>query len=129
MIASVTPAESALIVAWTTGGASRFPYLWLRDNCGCALCRDPRSGQRLFDAVDLPAEPSPARASLEDDVVITLWSGDNHESRYKSSWLSAHDPSPAARARRRQKRIHWGAEIANDLPQAVWPRVLADREE
>jgi gamma-butyrobetaine dioxygenase len=47
MIATVTTAENALSVAWAAGGPSRFPYLWLRDNCGCALCRDPRNGQRL----------------------------------------------------------------------------------
>jgi gamma-butyrobetaine dioxygenase len=129
MITTVTTAENALSVAWAAGGASRFPYLWLRDNCGCARCRDPRNGQRLFDAVDLPAEPHPARASIEDNAVVILWSDDNHESRYESAWLAAHDPSPAARARRRRKPIYWGAAIANNLPQADWPRVLADPQE
>jgi len=129
MIATVTTAENALSVAWAAGGASRFPYLWLRDNCSCALCRDPRNGQRLIDAVDLPAEPRPARASMEDNAVVILWSDDNHESRYESAWLAAHDPSPAARAKRRRKPIYWSAAIANNLPQGDWPRVLASPEE
>ena len=30
------------------------PPLWLRDNCGCADCRDPRNGQKLFQITDLP---------------------------------------------------------------------------
>jgi len=126
MIKSVTAVEGALSVAWDAGGASRFPYLWLRDNCTCPLCRDPRNGQRLFDALDLPAEPRPSRATAEGDAVSVLWSGEKHESRYAGGWLAAHDPSPAARARRRRHLTHWGAEIANDLPQADWPRVLAE---
>ncbi|MEU6367524.1 gamma-butyrobetaine hydroxylase-like domain-containing protein [Streptomyces sp. NPDC046931] len=30
------------------------PVTWLRDNCPCAQCRDPRSGQKLFQIDSLP---------------------------------------------------------------------------
>ena len=129
MIKTVTPAEGALTVAWAEGGASRYPYMWLRDNCACAHCRDPRNGQRLFDALDLPAEPRPERTAVKGDAVTVLWSGENHESRYPEAWLVAHDPSPSARARRRRHMVLWGAEIAGNLPQAGWPRVLAEPQE
>jgi gamma-butyrobetaine dioxygenase len=129
MIESVAARQDALDVAWAGGGSSRFPFIWLRDNCTCSLCRDPRSGQRLFDALDLPAEPRPVRVTAQGDGVTIRWSGEDHESRYAGAWLAAHDPSPEARARRRRHSIHWGAEIANSLPQADWPRMLAEPEE
>ena len=31
------------------GHALRYPAIWLRDNCPCAECADPRSGQKLHD--------------------------------------------------------------------------------
>ena len=96
MIRSVEPGNEALLVAWDTGGESRFPYMWLRDNCRCARCRDPRNGQRLFDALDLPAEPRPAAAAREADGVLVRWSGEEHESRYAGTWLAAQN-RPALR--------------------------------
>ena len=125
MIERIEQQDEALIVAWKGGGESRFPYLWLRDNCRCPRCRDPRNGQRLFDALDLPAEPRPTAASLEKADVAIRWE-EGHESRYAGAWLAAHDLSPAARARRRPDLRLWGAEIGNDLPRADWPEVLAD---
>ena len=32
----------------------RFPAIWLRDNCPCAECLDPGSGQKLKDITDIP---------------------------------------------------------------------------
>jgi gamma-butyrobetaine dioxygenase len=31
-----------------------FPAAWLRDNCDCPRCRDPRNSQKLFQITDLP---------------------------------------------------------------------------
>jgi gamma-butyrobetaine dioxygenase len=126
MIRSIESGNDALSVTWQSGGRSGFPHIWLRDNCRCGKCRDPRNGQRLFDALDLPAEPKPREARLENEAVVVRWAGEDHESRYPAGWLEAHDLSADARARRRVAHRHWGAEIANDLPQADWPRVLAE---
>ena len=54
------------------------------------------------------------------------WAGEGHESRYAAGWLAAHDLSSAGRRKRRPELRLWGAEIANDLPRADWPAVLAD---
>ena len=32
----------------------RFPAVWLRDNCPCAECVDPGSGQKLKDITECP---------------------------------------------------------------------------
>ena len=37
------------------GHMLRFPAVWLRDNCPCAECLDPVSGQKLTDITELPA--------------------------------------------------------------------------
>src|SRR5262249_9400023 len=112
MIERIEQQNEALIVAWKAGGESRFPYLWLRDNGRCPRCRDPRNSQRLFDALDLPAEPRPTLVVLEGSDVAIRWA-EGHESRCAATWLAAHDLSPAARARRRPGLRLWGAEIAN----------------
>ena len=39
----------------------RFPAAWLRDNCPCADCRDPLTGQRLLDLAGI-ADPVIASA-------------------------------------------------------------------
>ena len=36
------------------GHLLRFPAVWLRDNCPCADCLDPVSGQKLKDITELP---------------------------------------------------------------------------
>jgi hypothetical protein len=40
----------------TLAGPRGMPAAWLRDNCPCALCRDPVSGQRLLHITDIPAD-------------------------------------------------------------------------
>src|SRR5262249_28720019 len=127
MIRGIETDDFELYVDWEKGGRSRFPHLWLRDNCACASCRDPRNGQRLFDVVDLPAEPPRAEAGRAGGAVAIRWAAPaNHDSRYAVDWLAAHDLAPAARAARRPAPRLWDAAIANDLPQADWPAVLAD---
>jgi gamma-butyrobetaine dioxygenase len=126
MIESLAQESNGLTVTWSDGRSGRFPFLWLRDNCRCPSCRDPRNGQRLFDTLDLPAEPRPAEAILAEDAVLIRWAGEEHQSRYTATWLAAYDLAPDARARRRPQHRLWGAQIANDPPQADWPVVLAD---
>jgi gamma-butyrobetaine dioxygenase len=130
MIRCIEAGSEGLVVHWERGGeTTRFPYLWLRDNCACERCRDPRNGQRLFDALDLPAEPRPAQALLTQGEVAIRWAApDAHDSRYAAGWLAANDLAPAARAARQPKPRYWGAAIANDLPQADWPGVLGDEK-
>ena len=36
MIRSIEPGKDALAVTWQKGATSRFPFIWLRDNCRVA---------------------------------------------------------------------------------------------
>ena len=126
MISDVQQNEGALAVIWRSGGQSRFPYLWLRDNCNCPACRAPQSGQRLIDVLDLPAAPEPTQVVLRGNSVMLRWAGEDHESRYSAEWLKDHDFSPTARDMRRPHRRFWYADIVTDLPEADWPKLQAD---
>jgi len=65
--------------------------MWLRDNCACAECRDPRNGQKLFQITDLPQDLAvAAETAAEVDGAPgweVVWSPDGHRSRYADAWL------------------------------------------
>lgn len=83
---------------------TRPPAPWLRDNCPCAECRDPRTGQKLFQITALPA--GPAVGSVREAPAADGGPGwevvrqpDDHRSLYPARWLDAHGPGgPAYRA-------------------------------
>ena len=60
------------------------PPLWLRDNCPCAQCRDPRNGQSLFSITDLPSDLTVTHAS---GTTVTF--SDGHVSRFDPAFLDA----------------------------------------
>jgi gamma-butyrobetaine dioxygenase len=62
-----------------------FPAIWLRDNCPCPECRDPRNGQKLFGITDL----DPQVEIVETDGSAVTFS-DGHASRFDPAWLAAH---------------------------------------
>ena len=104
MIRSIEASKDALAVTWQKGSTSRFPFIWLRDNCRCAKCRDPRNGQRLFDTLDLPAEPKPAETRLDSEAVAIRWAGEDHDSRYGEWNESASLLELSSRGGRRLRR-------------------------
>lgn len=108
------------------------PAMWLRDNCPCADCRDPRSGQKLFQIGSLPADPrvaSVAAAGSEEPAVDVVWAPDGHRSTYPLSWLAACRPGrPGRRDRRTEdgKELWTARELAGRLPQAGWDAYLGE---
>lgn len=111
------------------------PPFWLRDNCPCAACRDPRNGQKLFQITELPAalavdtvhdsrtpDGAPARE--------VVWAPDGHRSVYAESWLGAHLPGAAAApgdGRTEDDKELWAAErFADGLPEADWTAYTTD---
>ena len=73
-----------LVVNWDHVAAlSRFHYDWLRDNCGCYECRNPKTGQRILRTVE-DAEPDSVKA--DDEQVEIKWK-DGHSSQFVLSWL------------------------------------------
>ncbi|MGY0235269.1 phosphonate degradation HD-domain oxygenase [Longispora urticae] len=95
------------------------PAVWLRDNCGCPECADPRSGQKLFGIADLPADLAVAEAHDDGTTVTVTFAPDGHVSTFARDWLLA----PAAP----DERTEDGKEFGADLASVSWPEFRADR--
>ncbi|MER5728143.1 TauD/TfdA family dioxygenase [Streptomyces sp. NPDC002138] len=108
----------------------RPPALWLRDNCPCADCRDPRSGQKLFQITDLPAALAVGSAresvtALGEPAHEVVWAPDGHRSLYPLAWLDAHAPGaggshPGDGRTEADKETWAAADLAGRLPEADW---------
>ncbi|MFJ1754345.1 TauD/TfdA family dioxygenase [Kitasatospora sp. NPDC088134] len=100
------------------------PY-WLRDNCPCTDCRDPRSGQKRFRIGDLPEDLAAVEAA-EDATGLTVRWSDGHRSHYPAGWDDHEEPDDRTE---HAKRLWQAADFACGLPEADWPAYLADPEE
>lgn len=102
------------------------PTYWLRDNCPCAECRDPRSGQKVFQVVDLPEDlVISAQCEMNGNLEV-LWS-DGHRSRYPLDWLGAEGDGDGRTEA--DKRLWAAADFARGIPEAEWEAYLADPAE
>ncbi|MFG2846631.1 phosphonate degradation HD-domain oxygenase [Kitasatospora sp. NPDC048296] len=102
------------------------PPYWLRDNCPCAECRDPRNGQKLFQINDLPSDLTIAASKELDGNLEVLWS-DGHRSRYPLTWL--HEEADGDGRTELDKRLWTAADFARGIPEADWAAYLADPTE
>ncbi|MGH3253491.1 MAG: 2-trimethylaminoethylphosphonate dioxygenase [Trebonia sp.] len=107
---------------------ARYPALWLRDNCPCRRCADPRSGQKLLSITDLPAEVAIAAVEAGDERIEVLFAPDGHQSVFTRAWLAAHRPGrgPAPDARAEDAKLLWQGADQSDPPQGSWPRFQQD---
>ncbi|MDJ0380000.1 TauD/TfdA family dioxygenase [Streptomyces sp. G-G2] len=106
------------------------PALWLRDNCPCTECRDPRNGQKLFQITDLPADLAigsahEARTSRGEAAREIVWAPDGHRSCYPLAWLDAHSPAsgaghPGDGRTEADKELWSAADLLGRLPEARW---------
>lgn len=70
--------------------AAGLPAAWLRDNCPCALCRDPVSGQRLLHITDIPADIAVAGCWASTDSVEVVFHPDGHRAVFDRAWLATY---------------------------------------
>jgi gamma-butyrobetaine dioxygenase len=119
-----------------SGYMLRFPAVWLRDNCPCAECLDPGSGQKLKDITELPAGLAVSAAEDMGESVVVTYAPDGHRSTFTRSWLAAHALGPAedgdgdGGGRTEDDKELWlPADLAGNaegLPEASWPCYLAE---
>jgi len=123
------------------------PPIWLRVNCPCANCRDPRNGQRLVTITDLPRDVSVTSARRSGDRVEIVFGPDGHRAAFDAGWLSQFatgdeaggggprsgraGPSMGALGgeddRTEDAKRLWSAdEIAPAFPQGSWPLFRAE---
>ena len=78
-----------LKVSWNDGTFSRYPYIFLRDNCKCPQCFEPKSKQSLQHTIveiGLKIEAKTASSSDDGQRLMCVWP-DGHESAYDLEWL------------------------------------------
>ena len=107
------------------------PAAWLRDNCPCAGCRDPVSGQRRLDIASLPAGLAVAEVTATAGQVAVLFAPDGHRAVFDREWLAAHSRGPDPRhgddPRTEDAKRLWPVDAPDGrLAAASWPRYQGD---
>ena len=98
--------------------ALQHPPIWLRDNCPCTECRDPRNGQKLFSVTDLQPD-----LTVTDVSGTTVTFSDGHVSTFDPAFLEA---EPVSDGRSEDAKRLWGS---TEPPRHEWARVLDDPDE
>lgn len=91
------------------------PAVWLRDNCPCSECRDPRNGQKLFGITDLPPDLSVTEV---DGTTVTF--SDGHVSRFDPAFL---DGEPSTDDRCEDAKQLWATV---EPPRYDWAGFVGD---
>ncbi len=84
---SVRP--DTLVVTWTDATSTRYPTIWLRDNCPSGL--HPQTHERVLDLLALDNAPVLTGARMDQDVAVLTYA-DGHVSHMPISLLNAHRP-------------------------------------
>ena len=110
------------------------PAVWLRDNCPCAQCLDPGTGQKLHDITDIPEDLMLAAVGEQDagESVTVTFAPDGHMSVFTRSWLAAHALDGAGTDPRTEdsKELWLPADIGpGHRPEGSWPRYLDEPAE
>jgi gamma-butyrobetaine dioxygenase len=116
----VAIAGRAIALEWPDGRRREYPYTWLRDNCACAHCRHPGSGQRLLEPAAIPPDIHPSELRFEHDCLLVAWAPDGHTSSYAGTWLRRSHQTRA------QEPELWDAAIAEELPSAEYAAVVTE---
>ncbi|MBF9071188.1 2-trimethylaminoethylphosphonate dioxygenase [Streptacidiphilus fuscans] len=146
----MTATETAAETAAAGTGRTRTPRptalsaVWLRDNCGCAECRDPGTGQKLFQITDLPDSLAIASAEQRTEAGRdgsgsgdgsdssegwdVVWSPDGHRSHYDAAWLAA-AAQPDPRAEDGKELWPFAEDLDGRLPETSWDAYRSDDRE
>jgi gamma-butyrobetaine dioxygenase len=105
----------------------RYPAIWLRDNCPCAECADPLSGQKLHDITDIPPDCAVAEVKDSDNSKkrAVVFGPDRHVGEFSVGWLL--DNTLDGRAPDSDDgRVLWDGPEGLDRTGSEWARYLAD---
>ena len=109
------------------GRRLRFPAVWLRDNCPCAGCVAPGTGQKLKDITDIPNGLAISLTEDAGESVAVTFAPDQHRSVVSRSWLAGHalDRCGDGDGRTEDDKQLWLPAELSEIPRVSWPRYLA----
>ncbi len=126
-ISNVQADQKKLFVYWADGHRSTFHYIWLRDNCYCSMCGDPRHGEKHFQIIDAPVDLEPLAVDWDNDRKLEIsWKPDGHRSIYNAQWLRQHCYSSQEREHRQHHPILWDSQTLISPPQVTYEAVKAE---
>jgi DUF971 family protein len=74
----INASKSELLLAWSDGQKSRFPFRFLRERCPCAGCVDEWTGRRTVNADTIPADIRPLELTPVGRYAIQVAWSDGH---------------------------------------------------
>ncbi|XP_065539446.1 gamma-butyrobetaine dioxygenase isoform X2 [Lathamus discolor] len=118
-------------VEWEDGSESRYPCVWLRDNCQCPHCflHSARARKLLFE--DLDVNVVVKEVTLADRKKMSITWPDEHASEYEAEWLKKRCFSEEARAEMREtlflpEHQYWGSDL--QLPKMSFEEIIYNDE-
>ena len=124
---------NSLVINWDyeKETSSRYHYDWLRDNCGCPRCRNPKTGQRVLRTTE---DAQPDSVQSDDDRVEIKWK-DGHSSQFVLSWLLEnsychHNIDKVRPASKKPAQTLWDAEYFSnrELPSVDYEEYMKSDE-
>lgn len=107
--------------------APSFPAIWLRDNCLCTECRDPRNRQKLFTITELPEHLDVGDIDYIDDEVVITFLPDAHRSVFSLRWLAEQASSRFDNGRNEDDKMLWStAELDATMQPVEWSTYCND---
>ena len=100
---------------------------WLRDNCQCADCRDPVSGQRLISITNQSREVTLTDALEASDGLHVTFGPDGHRAVFTRSWLAGQQAAVVDERSEDAKRL-WSAADFRAGPVTAWQAYQSDQE-
>ena len=97
---------------------------WLRDNCQCADCRDPVSGQRLASITDQPAGVRLASVTDTADGWVVRFGPDGHQALFTRAWLDRQLTAVADDRTEDAKQMWTVADFPAGPPSVSWTDYL-----
>lgn len=123
-ISQIQPDRDKLLIHWGDGHCSSFHYIWLRDNCYCSSCGDPRRGEKSFHLLDLSLDIQPLSVDWDRQTLKIIWQPNGHESVYDGGWLRQHCYSAKERESRQHHPILWDTNSLRDIPKIAAESVI-----
>jgi alpha-ketoglutarate-dependent taurine dioxygenase len=118
------------IVLEHDAAVARFHHVWLRDNCGCATCRVPQSGERALFTATIRDDIAPVSARVEvreETPFLEVEWNDGHVSSFAVAWLLERDYSNQARRPSGPAPVLWDATLSS-VPRFEHADVLGTTE-